>query len=181
MNGFDIIIGIIIGIIVLRGFMTGVVKQVASLAILLFGGWFAKFLVPFAASLFSSFDIPPPVIHIIAYIISFILVAIVLLFFANLLTKVVKNIGLSFLNSLGGMLVGLFTALLISSLLINVIVFTDKDGWFVKEQTREDSLFFGRLEGIAPAVFPYIKQLYEQNYPHLNEQEQDTEVASNCI
>ena len=83
MNYIDIIILIILGFSLFRGFKNGLVIEIASLAALVFGIWGAiKFSSFTANKLYEYFDMTGQYIGIISFIITFIIIVIVIVVFS---------------------------------------------------------------------------------------------------
>jgi membrane protein required for colicin V production len=135
MNYIDIIIIIILAFAMINGFINGLVKEVASLAALIFGIWGAiKFSNFTAVKLYDYFDMGGQYIGIISFIITFLMIVVIIHFIGMLIDKLMGAVSLGFLNKLLGIVFGLFKSVLIMSVVFVVINAID----------------------LAPALFPII-------------------------
>ena len=77
MNYIDIIILIVLGLSIVTGFINGLVKEVASLAALIFGIWGAiKFSGFTSAKLYEYFDMSGQYIGVISFIVTFLIIVV---------------------------------------------------------------------------------------------------------
>jgi membrane protein required for colicin V production len=157
MNYLDIIILVILGFSVITGFINGLVKEVASLAALIFGIWGAiKFSGFTSAKLYEYFDMSGQYIGIISFIVTFIIIVLVIHFMGTLIDKLMEAIALGFLNKLLGTVFGLLKATLILSVVFVVLNSIDARRPFLPQEKIEESMLYNPISDIAPALFPII-------------------------
>ena len=157
MNYIDIIILIVLGLSVINGFINGLVKEVASLAALIFGIWGAiKFSGFTSAKLYEYFDMSGQYIGVISFIITFIIIVVVIHFLGMLIDKLMEAIALGFLNKLLGTVFGLLNTTLILSVVFVVLGSIDARRPFLPHEKIEESILYKPISDIAPAMFPII-------------------------
>jgi membrane protein required for colicin V production len=157
MNYIDIIILIILGFSMVRGFINGLVIEIASLAALIFGIWGAiKFSSFTAYKLYEYFDMTGQYIGIISFIITFIIIVIVIHFLGMLIDKLMEAVALGFLMKLLGIVFALLKTTLILSVIFVILNSIDARRPFLPRQKIEGSMLFNPISDIAPALFPKI-------------------------
>ncbi|MFN8240284.1 MAG: CvpA family protein [Bacteroidales bacterium] len=157
MNYIDIIILIIVGAAMVRGFINGFVRELASLLALILGIWGAiRFSSFTAAKLYDYFDMTGHYVGIIAFIITFMIIVVLIHFVGLIATKIIELASLGFLNRLLGIVFGLFKSVLILSVVLVVLNAIDVRRPFLPKEKIESSLFYNPISDIAPAIFPII-------------------------
>ena len=157
MNYIDIIILIVIAISMVRGFMNGLVKEVASLAGLILGIWGAIRFSSFTAEkLYDYFDMTGKYVGIISFLITFAIIAIVIHFIGMLVDKLMEAVALGFINKLLGIAFGLFKSVLIMSIIFVVMNAIEARRPFLPREKIEQSMLYNPIADIAPALFPII-------------------------
>lgn len=152
----EIIDIVIIGFLVvgaIRGFMKGLIDQIASIAALLLGMVIATRFSDFTANLLTTkFNITGQYTAVIAFAVTFVVVMVGVHFVGKLVEKLVSIASLSFMNKLAGLLLGVVIWGFIVSVVLSV---TDRFS-LISEQTKEKSVMYGPVARIAPAVFPFL-------------------------
>jgi membrane protein required for colicin V production len=157
MNWIDAAIVIILILSMIMGFIHGFVKEVASLAALIFGIWGAiKFSGFTAEKLYDYFDMTGHYVGIISFIITFALIVVIIHFVGILADKLIDAVSLGFVNRLCGIAFGLLKSVLIMSVLFVVLNAIDTHRPFLPKDKIEESMFFNPISDIAPAIFPII-------------------------
>jgi membrane protein required for colicin V production len=157
MNYIDAIIIVILILAMVRGFINGLVKEVASLAALILGIWGAiKFSNFTAARLYDYFDMTGKYVGIISFIVTFLVIVIIIHFIGLLVDKLMEAVALGFLNRLLGILFGLFKSVLIMSVVFVVLNAIDSHRHFLPREKIEQSMLYNPISDIAPAIFPII-------------------------
>jgi membrane protein required for colicin V production len=140
-----------------RGFINGLVKEVASLAALILGIWGAiKFSTFTAAKLYDYFDMTGRYVGIISFIVTFLVIVIVIHFIGMLVDKLMEAIALGFINRLLGIVFGLLKSVLIMSVVFVVLNAIDSHRSFLPKEKIEKSMLYKPISDIAPAIFPII-------------------------
>jgi membrane protein required for colicin V production len=157
MNYIDIIIIVILGFSMVRGFMNGLVKEVASLAALILGIWGAIRFSSFTAGrLYDYFDMTGQYVGIISFLITFGVIVIIIHFIGLIVDKLMDAVALGFVNKLLGIAFGLFKSVLIMSVIFVVLNAIDARRPFLPKGKIEQSMLFSPISDIAPAIFPII-------------------------
>nr|NQU91561.1 CvpA family protein [Bacteroidota bacterium] len=160
MNILDIIIAIPIIIITIGGFQKGLIKELASLAALILGIYFAIFFSDVvAAFLVEHFDIGHRYVFIVAFILTFIGVVIIVSLIGKFLHKVIKMAALGPLNRILGMVFGFIKGVLIVSILLMLFNMIDSNATILKEETRENSMLYGPVVSVAPLILLNLQNL----------------------
>ena len=157
MNWIDLIIIIILGFSLIRGFTDGFVKEVASLVALILGIWGAiRFSSLTAMKLDEWFDMTGQYVGIIAFLVTFGVIVVLINFVGILVDKIVDAVSLSFLNRLLGIVFGLFKSVLILSVFFVILNAIDARRPFLPEEKIEESMLYNPISDVAPALFPII-------------------------
>lgn len=156
MNYFDIIIGIVLILALVKGFKNGLVIELASLAALVFGLLGAVYFSDVTESyLIQYFDSSH--IGIIAFIITFILIVIGVHLVARLIDKLIKAVALGPVNRLLGVLFSLLKYAFIISVVLAIVSGLERNFKFIPEEQKANSYLYEPIASIAPAIFPYLK------------------------
>jgi membrane protein required for colicin V production len=157
MNYIDIIIIIALGFAMVRGFINGLVKEVASLAALILGIWGAIRFSSFTAEkLYDYFDLTGKYVGIISFLVTFGIIVVIIHFIGVLVDKLVDAVALGFINRLLGIVFGLFKSVLIMSVVLVVLNAVDVRRPFLPKEKIEQSFLYNPVSDIAPAIFPII-------------------------
>ncbi|MCX6300777.1 MAG: CvpA family protein [Bacteroidia bacterium] len=157
MNWIDLIIIIILGVALVRGFTDGFVKEVASLAALILGIWGAiRFSVFTAGKLYEWFDMTGQYVGIVSFLVTFGVIVVLINFIGILVDKIVDTISLGFLNRLLGIVFGFFKSVLILSVFFVILNAIDVRRPFLPKEKIEESMFYNPIADVAPALFPII-------------------------
>src|SRR5665647_1472269 len=153
MNWLDTVIVVILILGLVNGFINGFVKEVSSLAALILGIWGAiKFSTFTAGKLYDYFDMTGQYVGIIAFLITFVIIVIVIHFIGLLVDKFVDKISLGVLNSLLGLVFGVFKTALILSVIFTVLNAFDAKHHFLPRKQIEDSRLYNSIADIAPCL-----------------------------
>ncbi|MGW8315118.1 MAG: CvpA family protein [Bacteroidales bacterium] len=158
MNILDLIFLVPLLFALYRGFKSGLVHMIASLAALILGIFGAIQLRPaFAGMLDSLFSIAPEYLQLIAFVVAFVLIVLVVHLAAFLVEKLVKAVALNFVNRLLGMAFGVLVTAFVISMILWPINQVNAERELIKPERIEGSLLYKPLSAFAPAVFPYLK------------------------
>jgi len=146
MNWIDFVIIILLVFGLARGFIDGFIKELASLLALILGIWGAiKFSSFTAEKLYDYFDMTGQY------------TGIILVHFVGVIVDMfLDKISLGVLNSLLGLLFGLFKTALILSVIFTILNAIDAKHRFLPARTIETSRLYSPIADIAPALFPII-------------------------
>ena len=171
MNWLDLAIVVVAAIGLIKGLFDGLIKQIISLVsfilAIFFAGKTARPLRDFLISRDSiTHFISLQVISVICYILAFILIIIIFGWIGKLLNKAIAS-PMSCINYILGGLLGCSLSLLALSLLFNVLIVFDSNSKILKEQTKNESIFFYKVGKIVPLISPFIKEAIkiQENLP----------------
>jgi len=157
MNYIDIVIIVVLAVGMVRGFINGLVKEVASLAALILGIWGAiRFSSFTAGKLYDYFDMSGKYVGIISFLVTFGIIVIIIHFIGLLVDKLMQAVALGFINKLLGIVFGLFKSVLIMSVVLVVLNAIDARRPFLPKEKIEQSMLYNPVSDIAPAIFPII-------------------------
>ena len=166
MNYFDIVIGIILIIGLVKGFRNGLVIELAALAALVLGLLGAVYFSDITESYLSQY-LTSDHIGIIAFVITFVLIVIGVHLLARVLDKLITAVALGPVNRIMGALFSLLKYAFIISVLLAVVNGLERNFKFIPEEQKESSMLYEPIASIAPFVFPYlefdtVKEQYEE-------------------
>jgi membrane protein required for colicin V production len=156
------IIDIILGLILLVAFYTGLKKglfvTLASLIGLILGVYGAIHFSHYTANYLSnSFNWGEQTTNLAAFAITFLAIVFVISLAGKLLTKVADFAALGFINKLAG---GIFNAIKMAFIVSVVFMFINASatvsGFLISEEKKESSKLYGPIASIAPALLPQL-------------------------
>jgi len=157
MNYIDIVLGILLIIAAVRGFVKGFIVELASLAALILGVWGAIHLSHYTGDfLRDAFDLSSKHAGLIAFIVTFVLIIVVVHIFGNFLTHVVEAMQLGLLNHLAGLFFGVLKTALILSILLVFFDKMDEDSHILDPETKEKSQVYEPLKNLVPTLLPFL-------------------------
>lgn len=153
MNWFDWLLLLLVLMGVLRGYSRGFIMELAALAALVLGIWGAiHFSDRVAAWLDLSSDH-----HVIAFAATFLGILLTVHLIGRALTTFIDVVQLGLPNRMAGALFGLGRAVLVLSIALNIMAALPRDGW-PGENTLAGSRIYAPVHGVAPVVFPVLKE-----------------------
>jgi len=164
MNTIDIVIGIILIIAFFVGFSKGLLRSLASLIGIVVGVYCAMFFSGYVGSyLIRWFDWSADMTTVVAFVVTFLLIMILFSILGRLLTKVADFAMLGIFNKLFG---GIFNVLKFAFLISVIFMFINASENYriLTEEQQQDSVLYGPIAMIAPAILPkIIKEVEELN------------------
>jgi membrane protein required for colicin V production len=158
MNWFDLVVVILILVTLGKGFFSGLVMQIASLAGLVLGAVFAGQLSALIApKLIQVTDVAPHIIGPLSYIVAFAAILVGLFFAGKLIESFVNALQLSFLNRLAGAVFCCTKWIVLFSILLNLLAEFDQNKTLIKEDVRENSRAYPYIAEVSRAVIPYLR------------------------
>lgn len=157
MNKIDIILLIILGFGLVRGFMRGLIIEMASLLAIVVGIYGAIHFSFFTASLLDKIlPAEKQTLEVVAFGITLIVLVLGVMLLAKILTKMIKAAELSFLNRLGGALFGLLKSIVIVG---SIFVFLERtfqtDKW-LSTSALSDSLLYNPVKSVSQVVYANV-------------------------
>lgn len=158
MNWLDVVVFAICIIALIRGFFTGFVMQIATLAGLILGAIFAKdiamVIYPHIAGwMDNSENIALP----LSYFVGFILILIGVTIVGRIINSLVKVVLLGPINKLAGAVFCMGKWIVIISVLLNLLIMFDNKKAVIKENVRDSSKVYPVLIEIAQTIMPYFQ------------------------
>jgi membrane protein required for colicin V production len=178
MNYIDFIIIILLVFGLARGFINGFIKELASLLALILGIWGAiKFSAFTAARLYDYFDMTGQYVGIIAFLVTFVIIVIVIHFIGLLVDKFVDKISLGVLNSILGLVFGVFKTALILSVIFTILNAFEAKHHFLPKKQIENSRLYNPIADLAPAIFPLIGEgSFDRSFDRLKKKPEETTI-----
>ncbi|NDV70105.1 CvpA family protein [Dysgonomonas sp. 25] len=172
MNWFDIFVLILLAATLIRGYITGLVMQVAMLAGIILGaifsGWLADFIAPY---LMEWTGAAPHIIGPLSYIVAFLLILLVLFLVGRMIHSTVKAAHLNFPNRVAGAVFCAVKWFLVLSVLVSVIEEFDQNKSIFTEEVREQSYTYPIVKAVAPTIIPYLRFDWFEQLPQAVHQE----------
>ncbi len=167
LNWFDIVILVFLLIAFINGYRKGLVTMLVGLATVIlaavFGGKLAARVLP---ELQNLFDMSPQAANVLSYVAAFFLIAIVVSLAGKMVQKICESVNLSFVNRLLGSVISLATAMVVCSILLNLVLMLDFNEKLIKPEVKKESFFYDRVRVVVPAIVPYLdKEIWEEYVP----------------
>lgn len=163
METLDIIIIGLIAIAGIMGIFKGFINQFVSIAALLLGTWcafkFSWFLTGKVTGWLNP-DIAQNTLHIIMFIVVFILVLIVAHFIGKLLEGLINLTMLGWLNRILGFLFGALKAIIILGIAMYVINYLNGMFKFIPQEMLDSSKGYGLLIKFTQDFFPFLHKIF---------------------
>ena len=162
----DIIAGVIIAFGFYRGFSSGLIKTVFATLALVIGIVAALKLSPIVIELLQkALSINPAITFVIGFVLTFILVMFIIQFIGKQLEKILESVHIGGVNKLlGGILLGLFYAILVSF----AVYFMDRVS-LISDDVKNTSVTYPLLEplprvtqGVGESVRPIFSGFWEK-------------------
>ncbi|MDA3942239.1 MAG: CvpA family protein [Bacteroidetes bacterium] len=156
MNYIDLIIALFLAWFAYKGYSKGLVIELASLAALVLGIYAALYFSDITADFLVTYlKVGKKYLSLIAFVLTFILVVIGVITVGRVLEKFIDILLLGFLNKLTGAVFGVLKGMLILSLLIMLLNYIGV-GSLLDAKTRESSLFYETIKGLAPLLYEQL-------------------------
>jgi len=167
MSVIDIVLGVLLILGLVRGFMKGLFVEIASLLALIVGIYGAIHFSNFAAEyLVEKVDWEEQYINLAAFAITFVVIVIAISLAGKALTKLASFAMLGWVNKLAGAVFGLLKTALILSVILTVIDRVHIN-FFMDEADVEQSALYNPVKGFATVLFPKILDV--ENFNMLND------------
>lgn len=178
MNYIDIVILVVLGIFGIGGLRKGIITEAATLLGLGVGLYGAFHFSDFTAEkLVQWVEINPKYLNVIAFVVTFLVLAIVVNLLGRLVAKMVKAINLGFIDKLGGFIIGMAKGVLICSLLVMLLNALEMKN-IIKDKDKEGSMLYPYIEQTVPYVyqgFDLVKEAVKEATDDDDTEEVDTD------
>jgi len=163
MSTLDIILALFLFYFAFKGFTSGFIISIATLAGLILGFWAASHFSEFTANwLQKDMGLKSSNIKLIAYIVTFVIVVVLIFLLGRFMTGVVKTTGLGIVNRVAGALLGIAKGLLIASFLFLLFAHIDPKGSLFTPSHKKGSVLYKPVASVAPAVIPLLQKYTDQ-------------------
>lgn len=160
LNVIDIIILALFIPAIWSGISKGLVRQVAGLAALILGVWGAYHFSDFAADkLKPLLDVDPSTLSLISFIVVFIIILVGVILVGRAAEGIIKITLLTWVDKLLGVFFSILKTAFILSLIFYLLNSINAIWDFLPKEKFADSEVYKIISRIAPAVFPYIRNL----------------------
>ena len=152
MNKIDIILLIILGFGLVRGFMRGLIIEMASLLAIVVGIYGAIHFSFFTASLLDKIlPAEKQTLEVVAFGIT-----LIVLLLAKILTKMFKAAELGFLNRLGGALFGLLKSIVIVGSIFVFLERTFQTEKWLSTSALSESVLYKPVKSVSQVVYANV-------------------------
>lgn len=156
-NLIDIIFLIPLMLFAWSGYKKGFIIEVATLAALILGLYFAIYFSDIAAGyLNDTFSIDQKYIGAISFIATFVIVVFGVIAIGNVLQKFIDIILLGFLNKMAGGIFGFLKGALFISILIFAFSYVGLENSVFSNDARQKSLLYGPIKSVAPKLVSFL-------------------------
>jgi membrane protein required for colicin V production len=163
MSTLDIILALFLFFFAYKGYTNGFIISIATLAGLILGFWAASYFSEFTANwLQKDMGLKSSNIKLIAYIVTFVIVAVLIFLLGRFLTGVVKTAGLGIVNRLAGVVLGIAKGLIIVSFLFLLFARIDPKGSLFTQSHKKGSVLYKPVASVAPALIPLLQKYTDQ-------------------
>ena len=157
MNKIDILLLVILGFGLIRGFMRGLIIEMASLLAIVVGIYGAIHFSFFTARLLGELmPSSQQTIQVVAFGITLIVLMLAVMFLAKVLTKMLKAAELGFLNRLAGALFGVLKAAVIVGSLFVFLERTFQTEKWLSASALSESVLYEPVKSISAVVYANV-------------------------
>lgn len=158
MNWFDICIFIVIIYCIIKGYKTGLVKQLSTLAGLIAGavlsGKLSILILPYIQHIKQ---IPHYMSAPLSYAITFIIIISAFYLLGTMMEEILKTVKMGTLNKLAGVALCLTKWLFAISIIVNLIVQADEHHQLIGPKIQDGSTTYKYIQPFAPKLVPFLK------------------------
>ena len=157
MNKIDIILLIILGFGLVRGFMRGLIIEMASLLAIVVGIYGAIHFSFFTASLLDKIlPAEKQTLEVVAFGVTLIVLVLGVMLLAKILTKMIKAAELGFLNRLGGALCGLLKSIVIVGSIFVFLERTFQTEKWLSTSALSESVLYKPVKSVSQVVYANV-------------------------
>ncbi|MFO7597496.1 MAG: CvpA family protein [Desulfocurvibacter africanus] len=162
MNILDIVLVLILAFFTIRGFLRGLLMELAAITGLVLGFWVANshsdLLLPIVGRAMND----PTTAHIVAYILTLLAVMLAVWLVGFLLRTALKAGKLSGMDHLFGSIFGFIKGALLGAILVMVLIVNSSDSGVLRESTLQPYLG-GVSDWLADYLPNGLKKVYHDN------------------
>jgi membrane protein required for colicin V production len=162
MNYIDIIIIIMMVVSAISGAVKGLIYEVTSLVALFAGIWGAiEFSGATESFMNNKLNSNNGFMHIIAFVITFVLIIVLVHFVGKAVESAAKTIKLSVINRIMGLFFAIVKSAFILGIIVLVIESVDDNLRFVPKKDVQESSLSKPLKGLAINTLPFVNHFFE--------------------
>lgn len=182
MTVLDIVLLVVLGFGLVKGFLNGLFVEIASLVALVAGVYGAIHFSSFVASFMESrVDWEEKTINIAAFAITFILIVLVISLAGKALTKIADFAALGIINKLLGAAFGFLKLALIASVILVIFDSANKTLPLMDQKTTEDSILYEPVKSFAPMILPSLLNLKDDIEEVILRKKEDLQSLDNEV
>ena len=158
----DIIFLLCFAFAAIWGIWKGFVRQLFGIAALFLGVYCAFHFSGFVATYLAHWmKLDETTVAIIAFAVTFLAVLFGVIIAGKIMDKILKIVLLGWLNRITGLLFSLAKMAFILSIFLWLLQALDRIWPLLPHPEIEESIFYAPIAKLAPALFPYLKGLFE--------------------
>ncbi|SHF60015.1 CvpA family protein [Dysgonomonas macrotermitis] len=158
MTWFDICIFIVTAYCIFKGYKTGLVKQLATLAGLVAGavlsGQISTIIRPLIQGKTESSDY---ILEPLSYILAFAIIMLAFYLLGTLVQGILEAAKMGTLNRLAGIVLCLTKWMFAISIVLNLLIKVDTNRIIISHETEARSKTYKYVQPLAPYLVPYLK------------------------
>lgn len=159
MGVVDIIILVILGLAVFKGFRNGLIAEVLGLASIFIAGYMAYYLSAKVATWLSwDFDFKEE----LAFVLIFIVVVVAVVAVAKILSNLFEAVGLGLLNGIGGLVVSVAKYIIIVCIALSLFNSLNNKMKLVDKKYIRESALMTPLTKITNHLFPFFEDAVKE-------------------
>jgi len=158
MNYIDFIILAILGYGLIKGFINGLIIEVASVLALILGIWGAiRFSGYVGQRLTDYFDLTTQFLGLLSFVITFIIIVLAIHLMAKIIDKLLEAVALGIPVKILGAVFGAIKAALILSIMFVILNTVNSRKNFLPGEKLDESVLYNTISDFAPMLFPIIE------------------------
>lgn len=165
MSWFDIIVLLVLMGAFIRGIQKGLIMQLAGLVALIAGAFFAGRAASIALPYISKIgNISASSATVVSYILAFAIIVFCIKLVGKKLHSLFKALHLSFINKTLGAVLGVLSATIVLSILVNLTIIIDTEETIITKDVKSEALFYTKIQKAVPVIVPYLKKEVWEKY-----------------
>lgn len=175
MNWLDIVILVPLAFFAWQGFKNGFIMELFTLAALILGIWASlKFSYVAENFLVDQFNLKTNYLHIISFIVTFIIVVVAVNLLGKVIEKIFHAIAFGGLDKILGGVFGILKGIVFLTILLYVIDSFDMKKGLIADEVKEESTLYPKLEDISNRMIDYV---FNGEKPDIQKQRERIEEA----
>lgn len=160
MSFLDILICVPLLYAAYKGFVRGLIIEVASLIALVAGIYGGVHFSNISAEYINQYlEISGTLLSLVSFVVTFILIVAGIFLLAKMLEKVVNLVALKLANKIAGVIFGILKMGLIVSVVLLIISSIDNQVQIIPAKTKDNSILYGPFTDLSSMLVPTLKKL----------------------